>query len=109
LLLRHEYPSTDEEQAVHIEIPYPDAKAELHRGMPLVKWFLAIPHLIILCFLYIAVAICTIISWFAILFTGNYPRGLFDFVVGVIRWTLRVSVYAFLLTTDQYPPFKLSE
>lgn len=109
LLLRHEYPSTDEEQAVHIEIPYPDAKVELHPGMPLVKWFLAIPHLIILCFLYIAVAICTIISWFAILFTGNYPRGLFDFVVGVIRWSLRVSVYAFLLTTDRYPPFKLSE
>jgi len=109
LLLRHEYPSTDEEQAVHIEILYPDAKVELHRGMPLVKWFLAIPHLIILCFLYIAVAICTIISWFAILFTGNYPRGLFDFVVGVIRWSLRVIVYAFLLTTDRYPPFKLSE
>lgn len=109
LLLRHEYPSTDEEQAVHIEIPYPDAKVELHCGMPLVKWFLAIPHLIILCFLYIAVAICTIISWFAILFTGNYPRGLFDFVVGVIRWSLRISVYAFLLTTDRYPPFKLSE
>jgi hypothetical protein len=109
LLLRHEYPSTDEEQAVHIEISYPDAKVELHCGMPLVKWFLAIPHLIILCFLYIAVAICTIISWFAILFTGNYPRGLFDFVVGVIRWSLRISVYAFLLTTDRYPPFKLSE
>ena len=109
LLLRHEYPSTDEEQAVHIEIPYPDVKVELHRGMPLVKWFLAIPHLIILCFLYIAVTICTIISWFAILFTGNYPRGLFDFAVGVIRWSLRVSVYAFLLTTDRYPPFRLSE
>lgn len=109
LLLRHEYPSTDEEQAVHIEIPYPDVKAALHPGMPLVKWFLAIPHVVILCFLYIAVAICTIISWFAILFTGRYPRGLFDFVVGVIRWSFRVCVYALLLTTDRYPPFKLSE
>lgn len=107
MLLRDEYPSTDEEQAVHIEIAYPDAKKELRRGMPLVKWFLAIPHVIILWFLYIAVVVCVIISWFAILFTGIYPRGLFDFVVGVMRWTLRVSAYALLLTTDQYPPFSL--
>jgi hypothetical protein len=109
LLLRHEYPSTDEEQAVHIEIPYPDVKVELNCGMPLVKWFLAIPHLFILIFLYIAVAVCTVISWFTILFTGNYQRGLFDFVVGVIRWSLRVSAYAILLTTDRYPPFRLSD
>ena len=107
LLLRHEYPSTDEEQAVHIEIPYPDVEGELGRGMPLVKWFLAIPHIIIICFLYIAVVVCTIISWFAILFAGNYPRGLFDFVSGVIRWSIRVNAYAFLLTTDIYPPFSL--
>ncbi len=109
LLLRHEYPSTDEEQAVHIEIPYPDVEGELGRGMPLVKWLLAIPHIIIICFLYIAVIVCTIISWFAILFTGNYPRGLFDFVSGVIRWSIRVNAYAFLLTTDIYPPFSLQE
>ena len=108
ILLRDEYPSTDEEQAIHIEIIYPDAKKELKRGMPLVKWFLAIPHVFILCFLYIAVIICTFISWFAILFTGIYPRGIFDFVVGVMRWSLRVCAYAFLLTTDQYPPFSLS-
>ena len=107
MLLRDEYPSTDEEQAVHIDITYPDAQNELHRGMPLVKWFLAIPHIIVLCFLYVAVAVCTVIAWFAILFTGIYPRGLFDFVVGVMRWSLRVCAYCFLLTTDQYPPFSL--
>lgn len=109
LLLTHEYPSTDEEQAVHIGIPYPDVKVELNRWMPLVKWFLAIPHVIILSFLYIAVTVCTVISWFTILFTGNYQRGLFDFVVGVIRWSLRVGAYAILLTTDRYPPFRLSD
>ena len=107
-LLRDEYPSTDEDQAVHIEIPYPDAKEGLNRWLPLVKWFLAIPHYIVLCFLGIAAVVCVIIAWFAILFTGRYPRGLFDFVVGVFRWFLRVAVYAFLLTTDRYPPFSLS-
>lgn len=106
-LLRDEYPSTDEEQAIHLGIPYPDAQLQLRRGMPLIKWFLAIPHLVILCFLFIAAAVCTIISWFAILFTGRYPRALFSFVVGVMRWSLRVKAYAFLLTTDQYPPFSL--
>jgi len=105
-LLRDEYPSTDEEQAVHIEIPYPDAK-ELNRWLPLVKWLLSIPHFIILFFLYIANLVVVIIAWFAILFTGNYPRSLFDFVVGVLRWSLRVSAYAFILTTDEYPPFSL--
>ncbi len=108
-LLTDEYPSTDEEQSVHIEIPYPDAKNELHPALPLVKWLLAIPHYIILCFLGIAAIVCVVISWFAILFTGRYPRGLFDFVVGVYRWALRVSAYAFLLTTDRYPPFSLSD
>jgi hypothetical protein len=107
LLLTDLYPSTDEEQAVHIEIPYPDAAKELNRGMPLIKWFLAIPHLFILCFLYIAVIVVTIIAWFSILFTGLYSKGLFDFVVGTIQWSLRVSAYAFLLTTDKYPPFSL--
>jgi hypothetical protein len=108
-LLGDEYPSTDEDQAVHIEIPYPDAKQDLNRWLPLVKWFLAIPHYIILFFLGIAAIVSVVIAWFAILFTGRYPRGLFDFVVGVFRWCLRVAVYAFLLTTDRYPPFSLSD
>ena len=107
-LLRDEYPSTDEDQAVHIEILYPNAETELQRGMPLVKWLLAIPHYIILIFLGIASIVCVIIAWFAILFTGRYPQGLFDFVVGVMRWSLRVEAYAFLLTTDRYPPFSLN-
>jgi hypothetical protein len=108
MLLRDEYPSTDEEQAVHIEIPYPNAKEDLKRGLPLVKWFLAIPHYIVLCFLFIAVVVSAIIAWFAILFTARYPKALFDFVVGVSRWSLRVDAYAFLLTTDRYPPFRLN-
>jgi len=107
LLLRDEYPSTDEEQAVHIEIPYPDAQQGLNRWLPLIKWFLAIPHYIVLFFLAIAVVVCWVIAWFAILFTGRYPKDLFDFVVGVSRWCLRVVAYAFLLTTDRYPPFRL--
>jgi hypothetical protein len=106
-LLRDEYPSTDEEQAVHLEIAYPDAK-QLNRWLPLVKWFLAIPHYIVLWLLSIAAFVCIVIAWFAILFTGRYPRGLFDFVVGFLRWVLRVEAYAFLLTTDRYPPFRLS-
>jgi len=104
-LLRDEYPSADDEQAVHIQIPYPDAKQELNRWLPLVKWFLAIPHYVVLWFLSIAAFLCVIIAWFAILFTGRYPRSLFDFVVGVFRWWLRVAADAFLLTTDRYPPF----
>jgi hypothetical protein len=108
LLLRDEYPSTDEEQAVHVEIQYPNAR-ELNRWLPLVKWFLAIPHIVVLFFLSIAAAFCVLISWFAILFTGQYPRSLFGFVVGVSRWWLRVSAYAVLLTTDVYPPFTLGE
>jgi hypothetical protein len=106
-LLTDVYPSTDEEQSVHIEIPYPDVPKELSRGLPLVKWFLAIPHYIVLACLAIGAIVCIVIAWFAILFTGRYPRGLFDFVVGVSRWGLRVAAYAFLLTTDQYPPFSL--
>jgi len=105
-LLRDEYPSTDEDQAVHLEIPYPDT-AQLSRGLPLVKWFLAIPHLIVLGFLSIAVLVCVIIAWFSILFTGRYPESMREFVVGFFRWELRVAAYAFLLTTDKYPPFTL--
>jgi hypothetical protein len=106
-LLTDVYPSTDEEQAVHIEIPYPDVPKDLNRGLPLVKWFLAIPHYIVLACLVIAAFVCVVIAWFAILFTGRYPKGLFDFVVGVSRWSLRVAAYAFLLTTDRYPLFSL--
>ena len=108
-LLRDEYPSTDEEQAVHLDIPYPNARDDLNRWLPLVKWFLAIPHYIVLWFLAIAAIVVVIVSWFAILFTGRYPKDLFDFVVGVFRWYLRVVAYAFLLTTDRYPPFRLGE
>jgi len=107
-LLTDQYPSTDEDQAVHIEISYPDVENELNRWLPLVKWLLAIPHCIILFFLLIAAIVCVMIAGFAILFTGRYPRGLFDFVVGVYRWSLRVSAYALLLTTDRYPPFSLT-
>jgi hypothetical protein len=107
-LLRDEYPSTDEEQAVHITIPYPDAREELNRWLPLVKWLLAVPHFIVLAFLAAAAVLCVIVAWFAILLTGRYPRPLFDFVVGVLRWWLRVAAYAVLLTTDRYPPFRLA-
>lgn len=106
LLMNDEYPSTDEEQTVHLEFPQPDGE-ELSRGLPLVKWFLAIPHYIVLFFLYIAVLIVAIIAWFAILFTGRYPRSLFDFVEGVLRWQNRVIAYALILVTDRYPPFSL--
>ena len=107
-LLDDRYPSTDERQSVSLELPYPDAKQGLNRWLPLVKWFLAIPHYIVLIFLGLAAIVCVIIAWFAILFTGRYPRGLFDFVVGVMRWGNRVSAYAFVLVTDRYPPFRLS-
>jgi hypothetical protein len=106
-LLTDVYPSTDEEQMVHVEIPYPDVPKDLNRWLPLVKWFLAIPHYIVLACLAIAAFVCVVIAWFAILFTGRYPKGLFDFVVGVSRWSLRVAAYAFLLTTDRYPLFSL--
>ncbi len=106
-LLDDRYPSTDERQSVSLEFPYPDAKQGLNRWLPLVKWFLAIPHYIVLVFLGLAAIVCVIIAWFAILFTGRYPRGLFDFVVGVMRWGNRVVGYAFILVTDQYPPFRL--
>ena len=107
-LMDDRYPATDERQSVSLEFPYPDAKQGLNRWLPLVKWFLAIPHYVVLIFLGLAAIVCVIIAWFAILFTGRYPRGLFDFVEGVMRWTNRVTAYAFILVTDQYPPFRLS-
>ena len=106
-LLTDRYPSTDEEQTVHINIPYPDVQKDVKAGLPLVKWFLAIPHYICIIGLAIGLIIVVIIAWFAILFTGKYPKGLFNYVVGVMRWDLRVVAYAFLLTTDIYPPFSL--
>jgi hypothetical protein len=108
LLLRDEYPSTDEEQAVHLQLPYPDVRAELNRWMPLVKWFLAIPHYIVLIILDIGVVLGAIGAWFVILVTGRYPPGLFDFMVGAMRWHNRVVGYAFALVTDTYPPFRLA-
>jgi hypothetical protein len=101
------YPSTTDEQSVHLEIDYPDAEADLNRWMPLVKWFLAIPHYIVLVFLSIAAFFAVVVAWFAILITGQYPKVLFDYNVGVARWWLRVNAYAFLLVTDVYPPFSL--
>ncbi|HEY6550300.1 MAG TPA: DUF4389 domain-containing protein [Solirubrobacterales bacterium] len=106
-LMDDEYPSTDERQAVHLDFAYPDAE-RLERGLPLVKWLLAIPHYIVLLFLYIVVFFAVIGAWFAILFTGTYPRGIFKFVEGTLRWHNRVIGYAFVLVTDDYPPFRLS-
>lgn len=107
-LLTDDYPSTVEEQRVHVEIDYPDVERDLNRWLPLVKWLLAIPHYFVLLVLSIGAVVAVVIAWFAILFTGRYPRPLFDFVVGVGRWWLRVDAYAFLLVTDRYPPFALA-
>jgi Domain of unknown function (DUF4389) len=107
-LMDDRYPSTDEQQAVALDFPYPDAEQGLNRWLPLVKWLLAIPHYIVLVFLWIAAVVSIVIAWFVILFTGRYPRGLFNFVHGVFRWTNRVVGYAFILVTDEYPPFRLS-
>jgi membrane protein YdbS with pleckstrin-like domain len=106
-LLTDKYPSTEDKQSVHLEVNYPNAQKDLNRWLPLVKWILAIPHYIVLSVLLLGAIGATIIAWFAILFTGQYPRGLFDYVVGVGRWALRVNAYAFLLVTDAYPPFSL--
>jgi hypothetical protein len=108
LLVTDVYPATDEEQSVHLEVPYPDARNELVRWMPLVKWALAIPHYFVLLFLWVGAIVAAIAAWFAILFTDRYPRGLFDYIVGVGRWTNRVSAYMLILTTDEYPPFRLA-
>lgn len=107
-LLDDRYPSTDERQSLKLDFVYPDAERDLMRGMPLIKWLLAIPHYVVLFFLSIGAFFAVVAAWFAILFTGRYPRPLFDFVVGVNRWYVRVAAYAFLLTTDRYPPFRLS-
>jgi hypothetical protein len=107
VLLNDQYPSTDEQQSLHLDIDYPNAETDLARGMPLVKWFLAIPHYVVLFFLYIGAFFCVIFAWFAILFTGRYPQSLFDFIVGVARWHNRVTAYMLLLVTDKYPPFSL--
>lgn len=106
-LLTDVYPSTEDEQSVHLNLKYPDVKKELNRWMPLIKWFLAIPHYIVLTVLVLGAMFVTIIAWFSILLSGKYPKSLFEYVVGVGRWGLRVTAYAFLLTTDKYPPFSL--
>ena len=106
-LMDDRYPSTDDHQSVHLDYPYPDVERDLNRWLPLVKWLLAIPHYIVLAFLWLAALVAVIIAWFAILITGTYPRGLFDFVEGVFRWSNRVSGYALTLVTDEYPPFRL--
>lgn len=109
MLLTDQYPSTDEEQSVHLELDYPDVPADLNRWLPLVKfWLLALPHYVVLILLGVVAVFAVLIAWFAILITGRYPRGLFDFVVGVNRWGLRVQAYSLLLITDRYPPFSLS-
>jgi hypothetical protein len=107
-LLDDRYPATDQHQSVHLDYPYPDVERDLNRWMPLVKWLLAIPHYIVLFFLDIAALVVVIVVWFAILFTGRYPRGLFDFIEGVIRWHNRVIAYSLVLVTDRYPPFSLA-
>jgi hypothetical protein len=109
VLMNDRYPSTDERQWVHLEFPYPEVKRDLNRWLPLVKWLLAIPHYIVLFFLSLAALVVVIIAWFAILFTGRYPHGMFEFVEGVIRWHNRVVGYAGILVTDRYPPFSLSQ
>jgi hypothetical protein len=107
-LMDDRYPSTDEPQSVRVEFPYPGSPANVNRWLPLVKWFLAIPHYIVLVFLYLAALVVLVVAWFAILFTGRYPRGMFEFIEGVLRWHVRVAGYALLLVTDQYPPFRLT-
>ena len=107
-LMDDRYPSTDDHQSVHLDYDYPDASRDLNRWLPLVKWLLAIPHFVVLFFLWIAALLAVVVAWFAILFTGRYPRSVFAFVEGVLRWSQRVVAYAFLLVTDRYPPFSLA-
>lgn len=108
LLMRDEYPSTDEEQAVHVQIQYPDVENDLNRFLPLVKWILALPHYIILAVLSSLAFLVVVVVWFAIIITGNYPRLAFTFIEGLLRWGARVAAYAFMLTTDRYPPFRFN-
>ena len=107
-LMDDRYPSTDEHQSVHLDYDYPDASRDLNRWLPLVKWLLAIPHFVVLAFLWIAAVLAVVVAWFAIVFTGRYPKSVFAFVEGVLRWTQRVVAYAVLLVTDEYPPFTLA-
>lgn len=107
-LMSDRYPSTDEQQSVHLDLEYPAVAEDLNRWLPMVKWLLAIPHYVVLSFLAIAALAAVVVAWFAVLFTGRYPRAIFDFVEGVLRWGLRVQAYAFLLVTDRYPPFTLA-
>jgi hypothetical protein len=107
-LMDDRYPSTDERQAVRLEYAYPDAARDLNRWLPLAKWFLAIPHYAVLIVLNLAAVGAVVGAWFAILATGRYPRGLFGFVEGVMRWNDRVIGYALTLVTDEYPPFCLA-
>jgi hypothetical protein len=107
-LMDDRYPSTDETQSVHLEFDYPDARGDLNRWLPIVKWFLAIPHYIVLWLLSIGAVVAVIVAWFAILITGRFPRSIFDYLVGVGRWYNRVIAYAAILVTDRYPPFRLS-
>ena len=106
-LLTDQYPSTVDEQSAHVELDYPDVERDLNRWLPLVKWLLALPHYVVLVVLWIVALLAVFVAWFAILFTGRYPRALFDYVVGVVRWSFRVEAYAFLMVTDRYPPFSL--
>lgn len=106
-LLTDRYPSTVDEQSVHLEIECPDVQRDLNRWLPLVKWLLAFPHYVVLGLLGVGAVLAIVASWFAILVTGRYPQALFDYVVGVGRWSVRVNAYAFLLVTDRYPPFSL--
>lgn len=106
-LMDDRYPSTEDEQYVHLAVPYPDAANDLNRWLPLVKWLLAIPHYVVLFLLYVGAVVAVVLAWFAILFSGRYPRGLFDYVEGVLRWHNRVAAYAAILVTDRYPPFRL--
>ncbi|NQW21289.1 MAG: DUF4389 domain-containing protein [Chloroflexi bacterium] len=105
-LLTDEYPSADGAQGVQLEIDYPDV-SQLNRFLPLFKWILAIPHYVVLAILGSISIILIVVAWFIILFTGSFPKGIHNFIVGVNRWTVRVTAYAFLLTTDTYPPFSL--
>jgi hypothetical protein len=109
LMMNDRYPATDQQQSLHLDWVYPDAGRDLNRFLPLVKWLLVIPHLIVLMFLWIAIFFISFIVWFAILFTGRYPRSLFNFIEGVVRWGQRVLAYAFTLVTDRYPPFSLTQ
>jgi Domain of unknown function (DUF4389) len=108
LMMNDRYPATDQQQSLHLDWVYPDAGRDLNRFLPLVKWLLVIPHLIVLMFLWIAIFFISFIVWFAILFTGRFPRSLFNFIEGVVRWGQRVLAYAFALVTDRYPPFSLT-